>query len=110
MKSINVLPFVRSISPKTIGQMQLGVLLARWAGRLLGAGTANPPDFEAGTMFIECQSADPAVHNLCVRIAIRCTEIIKPLLRQEEVNEALTEFYRAARVEIEKKPGREPEL
>ena len=54
-------------------------------------------------MFIECQSADPAVHNLCVRIAIRCAEIIKPLLRQEEVREALTEFYRAARLEIEKR-------
>jgi hypothetical protein len=56
-------------------------------------------------MFIECQSADPAVHNLCIRIARRCTDIIRPLLRQEEVREALTEFYRAARDEIEKRPA-----
>ena len=61
-------------------------------------------------MFIECQSVDPAVHNLCIAIARRCVAFIEPLLRQEEVNETLTEFYRAARVEIEKKPGREPEV
>jgi len=102
MKSINVSLSDRSIPQGMIGRL-LTFLPVRWAGRLLRAGTANPPDFEEGTMFIECQSADPAVHNLCVRIAIRCTEIIKPLLRQEEVHEALTEFYRAARLEIEKR-------
>lgn len=62
------------------------------------------------SMFIESQAADPAVHNLCVAIARRCVSIIRPLLRPEEVGEALTEFYRAARIEIEKKPGREAEV
>lgn len=51
--------------------------------------------------FIECQSADPRTHELCVRIAHRCVGVIEPLLRQEEVREALTEFYRAARLEVE---------
>lgn len=103
MKSINVTQPDRSIPQGMIGQLLLGFLPVRWAGRLLGAGTANPSHFEERTMFIECQSADPAVHNLCVRIAIRCTKTIKPLLRQEEVRGALTEFYRAARLEIEKR-------
>jgi hypothetical protein len=52
-------------------------------------------------MFIESQAADPATHQLCVRIARRCVAVIEPLLRQEEVREALTEFYRAARTELE---------
>ena len=53
-------------------------------------------------MFIESQSSDPAVHAICIRIARRCVGVIEPLLRQEEVREALIEFYRAARTEIEK--------
>lgn len=61
-------------------------------------------------MFIECQSADPAVHKLCIAIARRCVEVIEPLLRQEEKREALTEFYRAARMEIEKPQGRQLEV
>lgn len=52
-------------------------------------------------MFIESQSADPRTHDLCVRIARRCVGVIEPLLRQEEVQEAMTEFYRAARLEVE---------
>ncbi len=61
-------------------------------------------------MFIECQSADPAVHRICIEIAKRCVNVIRPLLRQEEVHCALTEFYRAAREAIEKPPGRQPEV
>lgn len=52
-------------------------------------------------MFIESQSADPRTHDLCVRIARRCVGVIEPLLRREEVREAMTEFYRAARLEVE---------
>ena len=48
---------------------------------------------------------DPAVHELCMRLARRFTDIIKPLLRQEEVGECLREAYLTAREEIEKKPG-----
>lgn len=48
------------------------------------------------------QSIDPAVHDLCVRLARRFTDIIRPLLRQEEVGECLREAYTAAREEIEK--------
>jgi len=51
--------------------------------------------------FVECQSTDPRTHELCCRIARRCVGVIEPLLRQEEVREALTEFYRAARMELE---------
>src|SRR5437868_283841 len=56
-------------------------------------------------MFIECQSANPKTHDLCIRIARRCVGVIQPLLRQEEVHDALTEFYRAARDEIEAGSG-----
>ena len=52
---------------------------------------------------------DPVLHSLSIRIARRCTDIISPLLRQEEVGEALREFYMAAREEIEKMPEREEE-
>jgi hypothetical protein len=56
------------------------------------------------------QPCDPAVHSLCMRLARKFTDIVRPLLRQEEVGECLREAYMAAREEIEKKPGREPEL
>jgi hypothetical protein len=61
-------------------------------------------------VFIECQSADPAVHRICIEIAKQCVNVIAPLLRQEEVHAALTEFYRAAREAIEKPPGRDIEV
>ena len=48
--------------------------------------------------------SDPAVQELCVRIARKCTGIIEPLLRQEEVGECLREFYMAAREVIDQKP------
>lgn len=53
-------------------------------------------------MFIHSQSCDPAVHKLCVEIASRCTNIIRPLLRQEEVGECLREMYIAARETLDK--------
>ncbi len=53
-------------------------------------------------MFIETQSADPA---LCIKIARRCVWIIQAVLREEERGLALTEFYRVCRGEIEKKPS-----
>ena len=55
-------------------------------------------------------ACDPAVHDLCIRIARKCTGIIEPLLRQEEIGECLREFYMAAREVIEKKGTREPEV
>ena len=56
-------------------------------------------------MFIDCQSVDPAIHAICIRITRRCVAVIEPLLRQEEKHEALTEFYRAAREVIDKPPA-----
>lgn len=56
-------------------------------------------------MFIESQSADPAVHRLCITIARRCVHIIQAVLREEERALAANEFYRVAREEIEKKPS-----
>jgi hypothetical protein len=61
-------------------------------------------------MFVDCQSADPAVHRICIEIAKRCVNVIQPLLRQEEIHAALTEFYRAAREAIEKPAGHQPEV
>jgi len=53
---------------------------------------------------------DPAVHRVCTEIARKCTGIIQPLLRQEEIGECLREFYLAAREVIEKKATPEPEV
>lgn len=61
-------------------------------------------------MFIENQSADPAVHRLCVTIAKRCVWIIQAILREEERIEAAREFYRVCREEIEKPKTQTPEV
>lgn len=61
-------------------------------------------------MFIESQSADPAVHAISVRIARRCVHIIQAVLREEERIEAAREFYRVCREELDKKPVHEPEV
>ncbi len=61
-------------------------------------------------MFIEGQSADPAVHRVCIEIAKRCVWVIQAVLREEERHLAAQEFYRVCREELDKKPGREPEL
>jgi hypothetical protein len=61
-------------------------------------------------MITHSESCNPAVHALCIRIARKCTDIIRPLLRQEEVGECLREFYLAAREVIDKPPSREPEV
>ena len=60
-------------------------------------------------MFIH-KSCNPAVHRICVEISRKCTDIIRPLLRQEKVGECLREFYMAAREVIDKPPNREPEV
>jgi hypothetical protein len=61
-------------------------------------------------VFIESQSADPAVHAVAVRIAQRCVWIIQAGLREEERNDAAREFYAVCREELDKKPAREPEV
>jgi hypothetical protein len=61
-------------------------------------------------MLIENRSADPAVHALAITIARRCVWIIQAVLREEERALAANEFYRVVREEIEKTPGREPEV
>jgi hypothetical protein len=53
-------------------------------------------------VFVESQSADPAVHRLSINIARRCLHIIQAVLREEERGDALREFYRVVREEIEK--------
>jgi hypothetical protein len=60
-------------------------------------------------MFIESQGADPAVHRLSIAIARRCVHVIQACLREEERVEALREFYRVCRDELEK-PGRQQEV
>lgn len=55
-------------------------------------------------MFIHSQSCDPAVHKLCIEIASRCTNVIRPLLRQEEIAECLREMYIVARQILDKPP------
>lgn len=62
------------------------------------------------TVIIENQPADPAVHAVAATIARRCVWIIQAVLREEERGDAANEFYRVVREELEKKPGREPEV
>lgn len=61
-------------------------------------------------MFIESQSADPAVNALSIRIARRCVWFIQAVRREEEGGLAVNEFYRVCREDIEKKPGGAIEL
>lgn len=58
-------------------------------------------------MFVESQSADPAVHRVCVRIARRCVHVIQAVLREEERGDAAREFYRVCREELDKPPKSE---
>ncbi|GIW86423.1 MAG: hypothetical protein KatS3mg108_0747 [Isosphaeraceae bacterium] len=66
------------------------------------AGRPGSPLTEDTTMFIESQAADPAVHQLSIRIARRCVFIIQAVLREEERGDALREFYRVCREELDK--------
>jgi hypothetical protein len=52
-------------------------------------------------MFVESQSADPAIHALCIKIARRCVWIIQGCLRDEERSDALEAFYYVAREALE---------
>jgi hypothetical protein len=45
-------------------------------------------------------SIDTATHDLAVRLARRCVAIIEPMLRQEEIGEALVEYYAVIREEL----------
>ena len=61
-------------------------------------------------MYLENQSADPAVHRLAITIAKRCVYIIQAVLRDDERALAANEFYRVVREEIETKGPREREV
>jgi hypothetical protein len=61
-------------------------------------------------VLIENQSANPAVHALCIKIAKRCVWIIQAVLREEERGLAANEFYRVCREELDKPTGREREV
>ena len=61
-------------------------------------------------MLIDSQLVDPAVHALCIKIAQRCVWIIQTCLREEERIEAVREFYRVCREELDKPPGCEREV
>ncbi|MGE3818043.1 MAG: hypothetical protein AB7I30_01280 [Isosphaeraceae bacterium] len=52
-------------------------------------------------MLAHHQAADPAVHELAIKIARRAVAIIGPPPRQEEIHEAPREFYLATREELE---------
>jgi hypothetical protein len=58
-------------------------------------------------MILPTAPCDPAVHTLCMRIARRCTMIVRGTLRDDEVSDCFTEMYKAARDEVEKKPAPE---
>jgi hypothetical protein len=60
-------------------------------------------------MLMENQPADPAVHALCIKIAKRCVWIIQACLRDEERIDAVREFYKVCREELDK-PKSTPEI
>lgn len=70
----------------------------------------DTPKQQDTAMSIEFQSPDPAVHALCIKIANRCACIIQAVLRSEERTLAVHAFYRVCREELDKPPGREPEV
>jgi hypothetical protein len=56
-------------------------------------------------MFVESQKADPAVHDLCIKIAMRCYSIIRVVLPEEATAETLRQFYRVCRETLDKPPA-----
>ncbi len=59
------------------------------------------------------RSVDPAVHSISLRIAERCVEIVRPLLKgygRKEVQSKLPEFYAACRAELDKPEPQEDEV
>jgi hypothetical protein len=61
-------------------------------------------------VLIENQSANPAVHALCIKIAKRCVWIIQAVLREEERGLAANEFYQVCREELDKPERKAGEL
>lgn len=55
------------------------------------------------------QATDPAVHELCSKIANRCAWVIRTVLRGDDKQLAAMEFYMICREAIEKPPSL-PEL
>ena len=56
-------------------------------------------------MFIDCQSADPAIHAICIKIARKCVWIVQACLREEERALVVNEFYRECREALDKPPA-----
>ena len=61
-------------------------------------------------MMIYSQACDPALHALCLELASRCTNIVRPVLRHEEVGHCLQQMYIAARQTLDKVPDAPEEL
>ena len=55
------------------------------------------------------QATDPAVHELCCKLADRCTWVIRACLRGENRQMVAREFYSIAR-ELIDKPSPPPEV
>jgi hypothetical protein len=61
-------------------------------------------------MWVKSQACDPALHTVCTQLANRCTNIIRPLLRNEEIGECLKLMYIAAREVLDKPPVKTEEV
>lgn len=59
-------------------------------------------------MIIESQSADPAIHVLCIRIAKRIVHLFAGILMEHERPVALKETYIVLREELDKSGTPEP--
>ena len=55
-------------------------------------------------MFIESQKADPAVHALCIKIAMRCFSFIRVNVPEDDRGLCSREFYRVCREALDKPP------
>jgi hypothetical protein len=56
-------------------------------------------------MFVESEKADPALHNLCIRITMRCFSIIRVMIPEEATAETLRQFYGVCREALDKPPA-----
>jgi hypothetical protein len=61
-------------------------------------------------MFVDSEKADPAVHAICIKIAMRCYSIIRVALPEDATAETLRQFYRVCRESLDKPPSSTPEV
>ncbi len=55
-------------------------------------------------MIDSSKAVDPAIHAICIKIAMRCYSIIRVALPEDATAETLRQFYRVCREALDKPP------